>query len=72
MKLYGHYQGSKLNMSEHFLGSSKAFEILANLGLDPLLEDHLAKLKEVVKRMRDAGLKITAAKLCLCTYKPYI
>ncbi len=23
-------------MSEHFLGSNKAFEILANLGLDPL------------------------------------
>jgi hypothetical protein len=26
------------------------------------LEDHLAKLKEVLKRMHDAGLKITAAK----------
>jgi hypothetical protein len=24
-------------MSEHFLGSNKAFEILANLGLEPLL-----------------------------------
>ncbi len=24
-------------MSEHFLGSSKAFEILANLGVDPLM-----------------------------------
>jgi len=35
-KLYGRHQVSKLNMSEHFLGSSKAFEILANLGLDPL------------------------------------
>jgi hypothetical protein len=36
-KLYGHHLVSKLNMSEHFLGSNKAFEILANLGLDPLL-----------------------------------
>jgi hypothetical protein len=24
-------------MSEHFLGSKKGFEILANLGLDPLI-----------------------------------
>jgi hypothetical protein len=35
------------------------------------LEDHLAKLK-VLKRMHDAGLKITADKSCLCTYKPNI
>ena len=34
---YGHHWVSELNMSEHFLGSNKAFEILANLGLDPLL-----------------------------------
>jgi len=34
MKLYSHHQVSELNMSEHFLGSSKAFEILANLGLE--------------------------------------
>ncbi len=27
-----------MNMSEHFLGSNKAFEILANLGLEPLAE----------------------------------
>ena len=33
-KLYGHHQVSELNMSKHFLGSNKAFEILANLGLD--------------------------------------
>jgi hypothetical protein len=32
------------------------------------LEDHLAKLK-VLKRMHGTGLKRTAAKLCLCTYK---
>jgi hypothetical protein len=25
-------------MSEHFLGSKKGFEILANLGLDPLVQ----------------------------------
>jgi hypothetical protein len=36
MKHYGHHQVSELNMFEHFLGPSKAFEILANLGLDPL------------------------------------
>jgi len=35
-KLYGRHQVSELNMSEHFLGSNKAFEILANLGLEPL------------------------------------
>jgi hypothetical protein len=38
-KLYGHHQVSELNMSEHFLGSNKAFEILANLGLEPLTLD---------------------------------
>jgi hypothetical protein len=27
-------------MPEHFLGSNKAFEILANLGLDPLPKSH--------------------------------
>ncbi len=32
--LYGHHQVSELNMSDYFLGSNKAFEILANLGLD--------------------------------------
>ena len=36
VKLYGHHQVSKVNMPEHLLGSNKAFEILANLGLDPL------------------------------------
>jgi hypothetical protein len=36
-KLYGHHQVSELNMSEHFLGSNIAFEILANLGLEMLL-----------------------------------
>ena len=28
---------SNFNKSEHFLGSNKAFEILANLGVDPLV-----------------------------------
>ena len=28
---------SELNMSEHFFGSNKAFEILAYLGLEPLV-----------------------------------
>jgi hypothetical protein len=37
-KLYGHHQVTKLNLSEHLLGSNKAFEILANFGLDPLQE----------------------------------
>ena len=36
-KLYGHHQVSNFNKSEHFSGSNKAFEILANLGVDPLL-----------------------------------
>ncbi len=36
------------------------------------VEDHLANLKEVLKRMHNAGLKITAAKSCLCTYKSNI
>ncbi len=31
-----HHQVSELNMSEHFLRSNIAFEILANLGLEPL------------------------------------
>jgi hypothetical protein len=35
------------------------------------LEDHLAQLK-VLKRMHDAGLRITTAKSCLCTYKSSI
>jgi len=35
-KLYGHHQVSNFNKSEHFSGSNKAFEILANLGVDPL------------------------------------
>jgi hypothetical protein len=35
------------------------------------LEDHLAQLK-VLKRMHDAGLRITAAKSCLCTCKSNI
>ena len=30
---------SNFNKSEHFWGSKKAFEILANLGLEPLAED---------------------------------
>jgi hypothetical protein len=35
--LYGHHQVSNFNKSEHFSGSNKAFEILANLGVDPLV-----------------------------------
>ncbi len=35
------------------------------------LEDNLAKLK-ILKKMHDAGLKITAAKSCLYTYKSNI
>jgi hypothetical protein len=38
MKLYGHHK-SELNMSEHFLWSNKAFEILANLGGHTLAQD---------------------------------
>jgi hypothetical protein len=33
------------------------------------LEDHLAKLK-YLRKMHNAGLKTTAAKSCLGTYKP--
>ena len=37
-KLYDHHQGIELNMSEHFLGSNKGFNIFKNLGLDPLVK----------------------------------
>ncbi len=30
------------------------------------LEDHLEKLEEVLKRLRDAGLKVNAAKSTFC------
>jgi hypothetical protein len=30
------------------------------------LEDHLEKLEEVLRRLRDAGLKVNATKLTLC------
>ena len=33
------------------------------------LEDHLDKLEEVLKRLRDAGLKVNAAKSCFCTHE---
>jgi len=33
------------------------------------LEDHLDKLREVLRRLRDAGLKVNAAKSFLCTHK---
>ena len=33
------------------------------------LEDHLDKLEEVIRRPRDAGLKINAAKSFFCTHK---
>jgi hypothetical protein len=32
-------------MSEHFLGSYKGFEILANLGLDPLVWEEEVQIK---------------------------
>ncbi len=31
------------------------------------LEDHLEKLEEVLRRIRDAGLKVNAAKSAFCT-----
>ena len=33
------------------------------------LEDHLDKLEEVLKRLRDAGLKVNAAKSFFCTHE---
>jgi len=33
------------------------------------LEDHLEKIREVLKRLRGAGLKVNAAKSFLCTHK---
>jgi hypothetical protein len=33
------------------------------------LEDHLGKLREVLRRLRVAGLKVNAAKLFYCTHK---
>jgi hypothetical protein len=33
------------------------------------LEDHLEKQREVLRRLRDAGLKVNAAKSCFCTHK---
>ncbi len=32
-----------------------------------ILEDHFEKLEDVLRRLHDAGLKINAAKLALCT-----
>jgi hypothetical protein len=33
------------------------------------LEDHLDKLEEVLKRLRDAGLKVNAAQSFFCTHE---
>ncbi len=33
------------------------------------LEDHLDKLREVLRRLREAGLKVNAAKSCFCTHE---
>ncbi len=33
------------------------------------LEDHLDKLREVLRRLRNAGLKINAAKSFFCTHE---
>ncbi len=58
-------------------GPNEALEYVQAYSDDPLvitrgtLEDHLAQLK-VLKRMHNAGPKITAAKSCLCTYKSNI
>ena len=32
------------------------------------LEDHLEKLREVLRRLREAGLKVNAAKSFFCTH----
>jgi hypothetical protein len=32
------------------------------------LEDHLEKLREVLRRLREAGLKVNTAKSCFCTH----
>ncbi len=33
------------------------------------LEDHLEKLEEVLRRLRDTGLKVNAAKLTFCAFE---
>ena len=33
------------------------------------LEDHLEKLREVLRRLREAGLKVNAAKSFFCTHE---
>jgi hypothetical protein len=33
------------------------------------LEDHLVKLRKVLRRLRDAGLKVNAAKSFFCTHE---
>ena len=33
------------------------------------LENHLDKLREVLRRLREAGLKVNAAKSCFCTHE---
>ncbi len=33
------------------------------------LKDHLDKLKEVLRRLRDAGLKVNTVKSSICTHK---
>jgi hypothetical protein len=69
-KLYGHHQVSELNMSEHFLGSNKAFEIWANSGPAPLimrsntnLQDDLFKLlEEKERKIKLLGLELSMMK----------
>jgi hypothetical protein len=39
------------------------------LSLEGTLEDHLEKLNEVLRRLRDAGLKVNAAKSFFCTHE---
>ncbi len=48
-------------MSEHFWGSNKAFEILANLGLEPLPNVHCipsARASEKVPVTKDADFSL--------------
>jgi hypothetical protein len=59
-------------MSEHFLGSKKGFEILANLGLDPLTKATLegGYFKHLLDRIRHNSIQ--ARKFDNCQYCYYI
>jgi hypothetical protein len=51
-------------MSEHFLGSNKAFEILANLGLDPL------SMPGYIKKKFQEYEHVAGNKRQTCLYSP--